>query len=133
MSDRGRSTTLPKPPKYSLIPVAPISAVLRRLEAAQNIHTLPTPAIQIHGGLYEEILLPFGAMQRLAHDSGVKPDTLHRVKQGRRAWVDFDLADKIITGIDPTLWHTDLALSAIYQSFDLAKLDERRPTTEVAA
>lgn len=78
---------------------------------------------------------PLSPLHRLAMDANVTMDLLYKLKSKSdrdRTWIDFDLADKIITAIDPHLWRCDPDLAKAYQEFDLARLDERRPIVKAA-
>lgn len=73
-----------------------------------------------------------GATERLAKFVGLSGDTIMRLRYGRKDWIEFDNADRIITFIDPWLWRTDPALSRIYRTFRFAHLDTLRPTCAAA-
>ena len=104
------------------IPLAPVRRVVETWVAS---HGWQREGNQNHEGPEITSLSP---LMRLQHWVGA--DVYHVRKQKR--WIDFDLADKIICCIDPTLWRTDPELAAIYQDLDLRSLDERKPTTEAA-
>ena len=73
----------------------------------------------------ETVIQPVTPWVRLSNDTGIRHDTLYQyVARKGKKWIEFDLADKIITAIDPTLWHSDDELSDIYQNFDFTGLDE---------
>lgn len=116
-------TTVERETKYGRIPLAPVRAAVLRWWIKQEYE--PT-GFHYHG--HQEVILPVSPAVRLAQDTGIGIDTIYSIK-GRegREWVGFDIADKIISAIDPHLWRTDPELSVIYNSFDLSYLDQRHP------
>ena len=73
-----------------------------------------------------------GTTRLLAEAIGVHQDTIGHLRAGKNNWIDFDLADNIVTFIDPWLWRRDEELSRIYQDFNLTYLDVIRPTSPEA-
>lgn len=69
-----------------------------------------------------------GAIKRLSRFSKVSFDIIDKIHRGKKKWVEFDNADKLVTTVDPLLWHLDPDLSEAYQRFDLVWLDIQRPT-----
>ena len=79
-----------------------------------------------------ERMVSGGAVAVLAAATGIHRDTLRKVRAGKKEWLEFDNADRIVTFVDPWLWRTDPELSDIYQGFDFTYLDLSRPTSPEA-
>lgn len=106
------------------VPVGPIRRVLLDWEMKQDYQD--GDGIHFRGAT--KFILPLHPIVRLAGFLNVNVDTLWNIRgREKKKWVEFDLADKIIAYIDPSLWRDDVELEAIYQSFDLAFLDELYP------
>lgn len=110
--------------KMGWIPLAPIRRILLAWELKQEYDE--TNSFHYQGR--QNMILPLAPITCLAGYIGIDVDTLWSIR-GRQAksWVDFDVADKIITYIDPSLWRNDSELKSIYENFDFSSLDARRP------
>jgi hypothetical protein len=110
-----------------LIPVAPIRRLIEQWSANE------TDARALLGPKGGNCL---GNTAKVAHLTGLNQELIKSIRQGKREWIEFDAADRIvitlsISGADG--WRLDPELRAIYQAFDFTALDERRPTTREAA
>ena len=117
-----------------VIPLEPVRRVLKEWVdrnnwdgvAGHNFHER-TRTVSGRGKdrVLETVIQPVTPWVRLAQDTGVQADTLYQyVARKGKKFIEFDVADKIITAIDPCLWRSDPELSAIYQNFDFSSLDE---------
>ena len=79
----------------------------------------------------EDITVP--PLQWLAQETGTDVESLRKLKNGKRRWIGFDVADKLVTTIDPWLWRIDPELRVVYQSVDLGHVDRLRPCARLAA
>lgn len=104
---------------YGQMPAAPVARIIREWLDKQD--TFVSPGNFFH---QDQKIIPFSPMNRLMHLTGME---LWRIKSGKDKWISFDRADKIITAIDPQLWHTDPELKEIYQNFDFSFLDRKYP------
>lgn len=89
--------------RKGLVPVGPISRVMQGTDLAE-----------------------------LADETGIDLERLRKIRNGKKDWLSFDNADKIVTTVDPLLWIKDPELRRIYQGFDFTWLDRSRPTTVAA-
>ena len=112
--------------KSGLIPVAPIRRVVEQW--AKENWWIDERQVQSKGKKTASL----GTTALLAEKVGCHEDTIYHLRAGRNTWIDFDLADRIVTCIDPWLWRTDEELSELYQSFDLSFLDILRPPSAEA-
>ena len=71
-------------------------------------------------------------MSRLAEATGIDISNLRKIKDGKREWIGFDTADKIITRVNGLSWHSDKELEAIYQGFSFEWLDRVHPCVMAA-
>ena len=71
-------------------------------------------------------------MSRLAEATGIDISNLRKIKDGKREWIGFDTADKIVTRVDELSWGMNEELKAIYQGFDFEWLDRVHPCVRVA-
>lgn len=72
-------------------------------------------------------------MVRLAELVRMDIDNLRKIRNGKREWIGFDTADKIVTVCTDGLgWRTDSELAAIYQAFDFTWLDRTKPCAKAA-
>ena len=71
-------------------------------------------------------------MSRLAEATGIDISNLRKIKDGKREWISFDLADKIITRVDELSWGINEELTAIYKGFDFEWLDRVHPCVRAA-
>jgi hypothetical protein len=108
--------------KNGYIPVAPIRRVVEQW-ALENWF-LDERAKEKNGGA--------GTSASLAAFTGLHVDTISNLRKGRNNWIEFDMADRIVTFIDPWLWHRDEELNAIYREFSFSYLDLARPTSTEA-
>ena len=124
MPAKGQKFTAADAAKLGYIAAAPISRVMNEWRDRQDEYYTTSNA---------NVDLPeVGPIQKLAWRSGVSYDLLYRLMLGRKAWIEFDNADRIIMAIDSLLWLHDDELSEIYWNFDLSHLDRHRPTVEAA-
>lgn len=102
------------------IPAAPVHRIIQEWVTRQAFE----PASDGRKGSVQQL----GPVKVLQFRTGLKD--LAKQVSGNRRWIHFDVADKIISAIDVMLWHTDKDLREIYQSFDLERLDKKRPVTK---
>ena len=70
----------------------------------------------------------------LAKELGREVEGVRKLRNGKRPWIGFDLADKIVAVCtDGMAWHENPELRELYDGYDLRWLDEHRPTVPVAA
>lgn len=117
--------TLDKAMKQGYVPAAPIARVIDNWARENWWMDEQAMVTSAQGRNQEE-----GATGRLGNFVGLSQDTITRIRGGKKEWVEFDNADKIVTFIDPFLWHRDPELSDIYQNFDFSHLDLTRPTCD---
>jgi len=110
--------------KHGYIPAAPVRRVV---EAWAQENWWVDERQQQGGG---EKLDSYGVNMLLATSIGCHDDTIAHLRRGRNTWIEFDLADRIITYINVRLWSSDDELREIYQNFDFSHLDISRPTTD---
>ena len=122
---KGQKFTTEDAEVMGYVPAAPISRVMNKWRERQEFY--PTANANAAVELPE-----VGPIQKLAWRSGVGYDLLYRLMTGRKDWVEFDNADRIVIAIDPLLWLHDDELCEIYWNFDLSHLDLKRPTVEEA-
>jgi len=73
-------------------------------------------------------------MVRLAELMNMDIHNARKIKNGKREWIGFDIADKIVAVCtDGFGWRNDPELAAIYQSFNFDWLDRVRPCYGEAA
>ena len=64
---------------------------------------VPTDRLRPH----IEAWLGHGRLLRdLADATGIAPETLRAIREGKRALTRFGVADRIITALNPMIWHT---------------------------
>ena len=72
-------------------------------------------------------------MTVLAERLSMDIDNLRKLRKGKRPWIGFDLADKIVAVCtDGFGWWNDHELRTIYEHFDFEWLDRKRPCVEAA-
>lgn len=82
----------------------------------------------------EESELAIAPMVILAELMSMDIDNLRKIKNGKRDWIGFDLADKIVAICTDGLgWRNDPELSTIYQHFNFTYLDFKKPCYGEAA
>ena len=112
--------------KAGLVPAAPLRRLIDRWAAEHP--WLDDWANDIDG----ERMVDAGSTTIIAEATGIHRDTIGKIRWGKKHWVEFGNADRIVGFIDPFLWHTDPELADIYQSFDFSHLDLGRPTSPEA-
>lgn len=71
------------------------------------------------------------SLSLLAVELGIDVESLRKLKNGRRPWINFDFADKIVvTCLGPFAWWLDAELQEVYQTVDLRGIDRKRPCTK---
>ena len=72
-------------------------------------------------------------MSRLAEATGIDISNLRKIKDGKREWIGFDIADRIVVVCTDGLgWRNDPELFAIYRAFDFSWLDLAKPCAKAA-
>ena len=122
MPKKGQYTALDAV-KNGVVPAAPVGRVIN--DWAARRWWLDDPAVDVK----KERMVDVGATAIIAVATGIHVDTVRKVRNGKKEWIEFDNADRIVTFIDPFLWRTDPDLAAIYQGFDFTHLDLARPTS----
>lgn len=107
--------------KYGYVPAAPVGRIIDRWAIPRE-----DPMNNYNNGGDISPLVTLAAM------TGIHKDTLYKTRVGKKDWLEFDNADKIITTIDPLLWHSDPELSRIYEEFNFSYLDLAHPTSPEA-
>ena len=72
------------------------------------------------------------AMTVLSEVIDIDISQLRKIKDGKREWISFDLADKIITRVDELSWGMNEELTAIYKGFNFEWLDRVHPCVRAA-
>ena len=76
----------------------------------------------------EENEIAVAPMSVLAELMGMDINNLRKIRNGKREWIGFDLADKIVAVCTDGLgWRNDPQLASIYEHFDFGWLDSRKP------
>lgn len=115
------------PEKNGFVPAAPIRRVVeqwatenwqlderQRQDQAKRTPSLSTTAL-------------------LAMKVGCHIDTISHLRAGKNNWIEFDLADRIVSYLGGLwLWLRDEELRGIYMAFDFTHLDIARPPSEDA-
>ena len=105
--------------RAELVPAAPFVRVLQ-----EWLHRESTQA---------DDEFSFAPMRVLADRMEMDISNLSKIKNGRREWIGFDLADKIVCICTDGLgWLNDHELRTIYEGYDLTWLDTKKPTVEAA-
>lgn len=122
---RGETLNRASAMQRGLVPREPIARVIRNWVAANwwmDEHNNIPSAREL------------GSLARLAEFVGLHEDTITDILRGRKNknWLSFDNADRIVTFIDPLLWHCDPELREIYENYDFSTLDVISPTCEAA-
>jgi DNA-binding Xre family transcriptional regulator len=74
-----------------------------------------------------------GADGSLSERMDMDIENVRKIKNGKKDWIGFDIADKIVTVCTDGLgWRNDPELFAIYQSFDFGWLDAKKPCAVAA-
>jgi len=109
------------PEKNGYIPAAPIARVVEQW--AMENWWLDHRAKELTGK---------GTTTSLAEFVGLHEDTIRHLRDRKNEWMEFDMADRIVTYIDPWLWRRDDELREIYENFNFTHLDIARPTSRQA-
>ena len=125
MPKKGQFTALDAV-KNGVVPAAPVGRVIN--DWAARHWWLDEQA----DGVKKERMVDIGSTGVVSAATGIHVDTISKVRSGKKEWIQFDNADRIVTFIDPFLWHSDPELADIYQNFDFTHLDLGRPTSPEA-
>ena len=101
------------------IPLEPVRRVVEDFIASTGWTNQPSC-----DGQGERMVKPLAPLERLRHWAGLESD-LYFIRRRNKKWIDFDLADRVITALNPMLWHSDPELNTIYNEANLAALDAR--------
>ena len=72
-------------------------------------------------------------MVLLAERMGMDIENVRKIKNGKREWIGFDIADRIVVVCTDGLgWRNDPELYAIYRAFDFSWLDLAKPCAVAA-
>jgi len=73
------------------------------------------------------------SFDQLAAEMKMDPSNLRKIRDGKRSWIGFDVADKIVVVcLGAGGWRDDSELSHIYQSTDFTWLDMKKPCAVAA-
>lgn len=125
MPKKGQYTALDAV-KNGVVPAAPVGRVINDW-AARHWWLDEHPY-----DFKKEGMVDIGSTGVISDATGIHVDTVRKVRYGKKEWIEFDNADRIVTFIDPFLWHSDPELADIYQNFDFTHLDLGRPTSPEA-
>ena len=123
MGAKGKYTA-DKAAKAGLIAAPPIGRAIERWAATQWFNE-----IEYHGEEAHQYALHTSAW--LAEKTGIHIDTITKIRSGKKEWVEFDNADRLLCAMRVP-WDSNPELDEIYQTFDFSWLDLQRPTCREA-
>jgi len=115
------------------VPGLPFTRIMQEWVAKEEIDLARRLNIGVDDLRKAQEYARWSPMVLLAERMGMDIENVRKIKNGKREWIGFDIADRIVVVCTDGLgWRNDPELYAIYRAFDFSWLDLAKPCAVAA-